>query len=42
MSGSKRVDIRVEYNRFTGELYIMTKSDGKIRRVSKAYTLTQP
>ncbi|GGM88012.1 hypothetical protein GCM10010967_20770 [Dyadobacter beijingensis] len=38
MSGSKRVDIRIEYNRFTKELYIMTKSDGKIRRVSRAYT----
>ncbi|MNL65995.1 hypothetical protein D3C87_1903970 [compost metagenome] len=37
MSGSKRVDIRIEYNRFTKELYIMTKSDGKIRRASKAY-----
>ncbi len=42
ISGSKRVDIRIEYDRFTGELYIMTKSDGKIRRVSKAYTLNQP
>lgn len=42
MSGSKRVDLRVEYDRFTKELYIMTKSDGKIRRVTKAYTLTQP
>ncbi|SEJ20437.1 Cytochrome c [Dyadobacter sp. SG02] len=39
MSGSKRVDIRVEYNRFTKEMYIMTKSDGKIRRISKAYTI---
>ncbi|GGH23197.1 PQQ-dependent sugar dehydrogenase [Dyadobacter endophyticus] len=42
MSGSKRVDIRIDYDRFTKELYIMTKSDGKIRRVVKAYTLTQP
>lgn len=42
MSGSKRVDIRIEYNRFTKELYVMTKSDGKIRRVSKAYTVNQP
>ncbi len=42
MSGSKRVDLRVEYDRFTKEMYIMTKSDGKIRRVIKAYTLTQP
>ncbi|WP_353720533.1 PQQ-dependent sugar dehydrogenase [Dyadobacter sp. 676] len=36
MSGSKRVDIRIEYDRFTGELYVMTKSDGKIRRVVSA------
>lgn len=42
MSGSKRVDVRVEYDRHTRELYIMTKSDGKIRRVRKAYTLNQP
>lgn len=42
MSGSKRVDLRVEYDRFTKQLYIMTKSDGKVRRVTKAYTLTQP
>jgi hypothetical protein len=42
MSGSKRVDLRVEYDRFTRQLYMMTKSDGKIRRVTKAYTLTQP
>ncbi|WP_342085713.1 PQQ-dependent sugar dehydrogenase [Dyadobacter sp. OTU695] len=42
MSGSKRVDLRVEYDRFAKELYIMTKSDGKIRRVAKAYTLNQP
>lgn len=42
MSGSKRVDIRIEYNRYTKELYVMTKSDGRIRRVSKAYTLNQP
>jgi len=41
MSGSKRVDLRVEYDRFTKQLYIMTKSDGKIRRVSKAYTLNR-
>nr|WP_295925153.1 PQQ-dependent sugar dehydrogenase [uncultured Dyadobacter sp.] len=42
MSGSKRVDLRIEYDRFTGELYIMTKSDGKIRRVTKAFTINQP
>ena len=37
MSGSKRVDLRVEYNPFTKDLYIMTKSDGKIRKVTKAF-----
>lgn len=42
MSGSKRVDLRVEYDRFTRELYIMTKSDGKIRRVTRAFTINQP
>ncbi|MDQ6479878.1 PQQ-dependent sugar dehydrogenase [Dyadobacter sp. LHD-138] len=36
MSGSKRVDLRVEYDYFTREMYMMTKSDGKIRRISKA------
>jgi glucose/arabinose dehydrogenase/mono/diheme cytochrome c family protein len=42
MSGSKRVDLRIEYDRFTKEMYIMTKSDGKIRRISKAFTINQP
>lgn len=37
MSGSKRVDLRIEYDPFTKEMYVMTKSDGKIRRISKAY-----
>lgn len=41
MSGSKRVDVRIEYDRFTKQLYIMTKSDGKIRRVVKGYTVNQ-
>ncbi|MCF0055821.1 PQQ-dependent sugar dehydrogenase [Dyadobacter sp. CY356] len=36
MSASKRVDLRVEYNPFSKELYLMTKSDGKIRRVKNA------
>ncbi|MCF0069073.1 PQQ-dependent sugar dehydrogenase [Dyadobacter sp. CY261] len=42
MSGSKRVDIRIEYDRYTKQMYIMTKSDGKIRRITKAYTVNQP
>ncbi|GLU52493.1 PQQ-dependent sugar dehydrogenase [Dyadobacter frigoris] len=36
MSGSKRVDLRIEYNPFTKEMYIMTKSDGRIRRIKNA------
>jgi glucose/arabinose dehydrogenase/mono/diheme cytochrome c family protein len=40
MSGSKRVDLRIEYDPFTKEMYMMTKSDGKIRRISKAYLST--
>ena len=36
MSNSKRVDLRIEYNYFTKEMYLTTKSDGKIRRISKA------
>ncbi|WAC13756.1 PQQ-dependent sugar dehydrogenase [Dyadobacter pollutisoli] len=37
MSGSKRVDLRIEYDLFSKQMYIMTKSDGKIRKVTKAY-----
>lgn len=37
LSGSKRVDLRIEYDPFTKELYVMTKSDGKIRKITKAY-----
>lgn len=37
MSGSKRVDLRVEYNPFTKDMFIMTKIDGKIRKITKAY-----
>ena len=42
MSGSKRVDLRVEYDAFTKNLYIMTKSDGKIRKVTSAYMSKTP
>ena len=38
ISGSKRVDLRILYNDFTGDMFIMTKSDGKIRKITKAYT----
>jgi hypothetical protein len=37
MSGSKRVDLRIEYDVLTKNLYIMTKSDGKIRNVTAAH-----
>ena len=37
MSHTKRLHQRVNYDRFTKELYVITKADGKIRRVSKAY-----
>ncbi|GAB3959635.1 hypothetical protein GCM10028805_56120 [Spirosoma harenae] len=36
LSGSKRVDLRITYNWFTRNMYIMTKSDGKIRRIKTA------
>ncbi|GAB4027487.1 PQQ-dependent sugar dehydrogenase [Spirosoma koreense] len=36
MTGSKRVDLRIGYNQFTKQLYILTKSDGKIRRIKRA------
>lgn len=42
MSGSKRVDLRVEYDAFTKNLYIMTKSDGKIRKVTSAHLNKTP
>ena len=37
MSKSKRVDVRIEYDPLTREMYIMTKSDGKIRKIKNAY-----
>jgi glucose/arabinose dehydrogenase len=37
MSGTKRLHLRVAYDQFNKELYIITKADGKIRRMSKAY-----
>lgn len=38
ITGSKRVDLRICYNEFTNELFLMTKSDGKIRKIVKAYS----
>lgn len=37
ITGSKRVDLRICYNEFTREMFLMTKSDGKIRKIVKAY-----
>jgi mono/diheme cytochrome c family protein len=37
MSRSKRLHLRIGYDRFTKNLYVITKSDGMIRRVSKVY-----
>ena len=42
MSGSRRVDLRIEYDHFTRNMYIMTKSDGKIRRIKNAYATKLP
>ncbi|MCF0048819.1 PQQ-dependent sugar dehydrogenase [Dyadobacter sp. LJ53] len=42
MTGSKRVDLRIEYDVFTKNLYIMTKSDGKIRKVTAAHLHKNP
>lgn len=37
MSDVKRLHLRIGYDRFTKILYVITKVDGKIRRVTKAY-----
>jgi glucose/arabinose dehydrogenase/mono/diheme cytochrome c family protein len=37
LTGSKRVDVRIEYDRITKEMYVMTKPDGKIRRIKNAF-----
>ncbi len=34
---SERSNLRIGYNDYTGDLFIMTKDDGMIRKVSKAY-----
>jgi glucose/arabinose dehydrogenase/mono/diheme cytochrome c family protein len=42
MSNSRRVDVRIEYDHFTKEMYIMTKSDGKIRKITNAFFDKKP
>ncbi|WP_247233926.1 PQQ-dependent sugar dehydrogenase [Telluribacter sp. SYSU D00476] len=37
LTNTQRVDMRIEYDYFTRQLYIMTKNDGMMRRVTKAY-----
>ncbi|MDH4296313.1 MAG: PQQ-dependent sugar dehydrogenase [Cyclobacteriaceae bacterium] len=37
MSQTKRLHLRIAYDQFKKELYIITKADGKVRRVTKAY-----
>ena len=37
MSQTKRLHLRIAYDQFKKELYVITKVDGKIRRVVKAY-----
>lgn len=37
MSHTKRLHQRIAYDRFNKILYVITKSDGKVRRVSRAY-----
>ena len=36
MSHTKRLHLRIGYDQFLKELYVITKADGKIRRVTKA------
>lgn len=37
MTGIQRLHLRIGYDRFSRQLYVITKADGKIRRVVKAY-----
>lgn len=37
LTGQKRVHLRIGYDRATKELFLTTKNDGMIRKVSKAY-----
>lgn len=37
MSGSRRLHLRIAYDQLKNQLYIITKIDGKIRRVVEAY-----
>jgi glucose/arabinose dehydrogenase len=37
MSGTKRLHLRIAYDQFKKQLYVITKADGKIRRVTRAY-----
>ena len=37
LSNTKRLHLRITYDQINKELYLITKSDGKIRRIVKAY-----
>ena len=37
MDQAKRLHLRIAYDPYKKDLYIITKIDGKIRRVAKAY-----
>lgn len=37
MSGTKRLHLRIGYDQFSRQLYVITKADGRIRRVMNAY-----
>ena len=38
LSHTKRAHLRVGYDEQTGDLFLMTKEDGRVRRVTKAFT----
>ncbi len=37
LSPTPRLDLRITYDPFKKEMYLMTKGDGKIRKIVKAY-----
>lgn len=37
ISKIKRLHLRIAYDRFSGEMYVITKADGKIRKIARAY-----
>jgi hypothetical protein len=37
LSPTPRLDLRITYDPFKKEVYLMTKGDGKVRKIVKAY-----